>query len=728
MSDGGSDERTVVELRARVSLGTGTATLLLVVAPLDEMLEEVRQLVTAAVSSEREPVEVVDLGTRGSDSGPADWVEATQERPAGAYVLSFVPSTSLETAAFAKRVNAERGLLRGLAGPVVLVVSRQTERVLRRLGHDFVTWVAKSYEVHEPTVLRAAVRQQGGTMTEPAVPVITEDPVRFLHISDLHLRPERVQRYDQDRVLRGLLDRLERERSSVPLDLVFVTGDLGAKGQPKEYALVVTMLRRLLEVTGLDPSRLFVVPGNHDVDRRVGRWLRRTLEPDDADAFFVEPDARRFHRTKLEAYEHGMRELLGAGRNLGLEVGAEAVERVEIRGTRLAVTSFNSAWFCQDDGDRGRLWLGEPNVERAVERVGELDVELSIALLHHPFEFLHEHERAVVERWCERGFDLVLRGHLHERRTHAIATQRGGYVEVAAPATYQGSQWGNGCFLGEIRPRARTVRLHPLTYASGPDPWVLDATVFPDDAEDGYIRTFTVPSTSRRRGGASPAMRGAVKEAYKKAPRRHKALVQEATRAVSPAPTRGMVYAEPEEELDEREATLALTESPSLRWEVLREDPGVALIEAIEAQPRAQLPIDDVEDFEHALLQAGRRLHDALQALDTPREHISEQALSRGLAAALTAVSGRSVTLDARLPGGRCVDIVVGSSKDRDFIEVTREHGEQALQVALARLDRHLQEGPGRLGAVVVLSANAGPLASERQEPSAGRPLLVVRL
>lgn len=60
-----------------------------------------------------------------------------------------------------------------------------------------------------------------------------------------------------------------------------------------------------------------------------------------------------------------------------------------------------------------------------------------------------------------------------------IASQRGGYVEVAAPAAYQGSQWPNGCFLGEIRPKARTVRLRPYAYAAGPDPWVLDTKELP---------------------------------------------------------------------------------------------------------------------------------------------------------------------------------------------------------------------------------------------------------
>ena len=41
-----------------------------------------------------------------------------------------------------------------------------------------------------------------------------EPPIRFLHISDLHLDASR--RYDQDRVLNGLLTFVERERAEFP--------------------------------------------------------------------------------------------------------------------------------------------------------------------------------------------------------------------------------------------------------------------------------------------------------------------------------------------------------------------------------------------------------------------------------------------------------------------------------------------------------------------------------
>ncbi len=270
--------------------------------------------------------------------------------------------------------NAERELLRQLEAPVVLVISSATEKATRQQAPDFFTWAARTYALPSTRELTALAKQLGVTSAVVEPPVPEEEPIRFLHISDIHLRPQIVKRYDQDRVLRGLLDLLARDRQKFPLDLVFVTGDLANAGKADEYVLVVALLKRLMEVTGVPPGHVFVVPGNHDVDREVGRWLLRTLGKDEESvAFFEDAKSRAFHLKKLEAYAESMRALLGKERPLGLAVGEEAVEIVEVRGSRLAVASFNSAWFAQGDDDRGKLWLGEPNVNRAGQRIADLE-------------------------------------------------------------------------------------------------------------------------------------------------------------------------------------------------------------------------------------------------------------------------------------------------------------------------------------------------------------------
>lgn len=705
-------ETVLEELRAYIVLQARSRTLLLAVVPSDAVIEDARRVLLELLRAT--PMDVADLGACTSSMGPARWAELTKARAATAaasvYVVSFVPVTALEARTFAILLNAERQHMRELAGPTLLVISSKTEQALRTHAGDFYTWAAHGFALPEPRELLALAAKLGVTRAEPTAPA--EPPIRFLHVSDFHLRPARVARYEQDRVLEGLVRFLERDRAGFPLDLVFVTGDLAFSGKAEEFVQVATVLRRLLEATGVPPERMFVVPGNHDVDRDVGRWLLRTLASDkQAIAFFEEPDGRAFHSKKLEAYQASLRELFGPERALGLGVGADAVEIVEVAGTRLAVASFNSSWFAQGDDDPGNLWLGEPNVRRALDHVADAEADFAISLVHHPFEDLHEAERDVVESWFERGFDVVLRGHLHKDKTRSIASQRGGYLEVAAPAAYQGSQWPNGCFLGEIRPKARTVRLRPYGYAAGPDPWVLDTKVFPDDEGDGYCRTFAIPKKPRRKSSMSAVARMTVQHAYDKATPYQKKHV------------RRQVLGERDDVTDQhadQEVVVRLAEeAPELRAKILGNvDRNVALVSSLEGlAERTQvyrIHVTDAMSFERALIGAGQLFLEHTATLGIQRKRMSERDAVVGFAAALGLVVEAPIAIEPFVMARPVPDIVIGRldrPSPRDLVEVV--HSSQArLQRELERLDTFRHQAPRYLALAIV-----GSLPKDATEP-----------
>ncbi len=640
-----SVEASIAELRARLQLSGGdTPTLLLAVAQSDAVLDETRRLLFEILRAT--PLEIVDLGPCKSDMGPSRWAELTKEHAeAAAFVLTFLPSSALAVTGFARRLNAERQWLRELAGPLVLVVSRTTEHALRQHAQDFFTWVAHSYEFPEPKEI-VEVASRLGVAPEAVTPTLPpEPPVRFLHISDLHLRRQLDRRYDQDRVLDGLLSFLERDRPDYPLDLIFVTGDLAHAGKPEEYALVVELFEQLMARTGVPAERIFVVPGNHDIDRGVGRWLLRTLSTDEqATAFFEDPRSRGFHAQKLAAYQASMRGLLGAARPLGLGVGEDSVEIVEVRGARIAVAMFNSAWFAQGDDDREKLWVGEANVMRAVDKIADEEAPFAIAMLHHPFEDLHPLDREGVEPWLERGFDLVLRGHLHANKTRSIMSQRGGFVEVAAPAAYQGSKWGNGCFLGEIRVGARTVKLRPYMYTSGPDPWVLDTRVFPDDETDGYSHTFAVPAKTRLKSAVGRPLRAATADAIRSlSAERRQEVMRDASGNGSTASRLSA-------------ADVLGVSSESWRSIVGTEDPGIAWVSAISHHGEAiaaageGVSVTDLATLVEALERAGRLfLHQA--GLQKISQRVYASMAKAAFAAAFAAVAGVSLERGTRTAG-----------------------------------------------------------------------------
>lgn len=95
----------------------------------------------------------------------------------------------------------------------------------------------------------------------------------MLHISDIHFREPDCLDEDTDpdrpirtRIMRDLRERLD-ELGAV--DGILVGGDIAFKAHPDEYQTAKKWLLELAELCGCSDKQLFVVPGNHDVDRTL---------------------------------------------------------------------------------------------------------------------------------------------------------------------------------------------------------------------------------------------------------------------------------------------------------------------------------------------------------------------------------------------------------------------------------------------------------------------------
>jgi 3',5'-cyclic AMP phosphodiesterase CpdA len=98
--------------------------------------------------------------------------------------------------------------------------------------------------------------------------------VLLLNIADIHFRhPHCTTDMDPHRPYRTRLvqDARERRVELGDVDAILVTGDIAFAGKPEEYEAAFNWLQKLAEACGCAPSKIFVVPGNHDVDRSITR-------------------------------------------------------------------------------------------------------------------------------------------------------------------------------------------------------------------------------------------------------------------------------------------------------------------------------------------------------------------------------------------------------------------------------------------------------------------------
>jgi hypothetical protein len=102
----------------------------------------------------------------------------------------------------------------------------------------------------------------------------------WLHLSDWH---QRGREFDRKAVRDALLTDLEKRESIderlAEIDFIVFSGDLAFSGAAEEYTAVAEeLLKPVLQGTRVPKNRLFIVPGNHDLERRtlrlLGSWLK----------------------------------------------------------------------------------------------------------------------------------------------------------------------------------------------------------------------------------------------------------------------------------------------------------------------------------------------------------------------------------------------------------------------------------------------------------------------
>jgi predicted MPP superfamily phosphohydrolase len=272
-------------------------------------------------------------------------------------------------------------------------------------------------------------------------------PVTWLHISDLHLRG--ADAYDRDVVLRALVRsvRAFRERDRRAPDLIFATGDIAYSGAPGEYLIATGFFDQLLGAAGLDRARLFVVPGNHDVDRTLGNQLSRTLySRGEADSYF-DPSIPKLHLTqKLGAFLNWHQTYFNGIRAMPNNSTCGPASAVDVGGHTIGILPINTALFCGADGDHEKLFVGRRCLDPSLEALDGLNADLKIALLHHPPEFLSPLERQQIRAGLIDRVDVILTGHLHEAGIVAIDMWTGRNLYCAAGAAYQTRDWPNTAY------------------------------------------------------------------------------------------------------------------------------------------------------------------------------------------------------------------------------------------------------------------------------------------
>lgn len=277
--------------------------------------------------------------------------------------------------------------------------------------------------------------------------------VQIVHISDLHFKNDVENRLRVQNLLADLSTFARDQKRYVAF-----TGDLVHSGDDNHYDLLFDMLISPLVSSG---AEVFVVPGNHDIQRTLGDEQRCNLLLADSGGshLFHESGANNHgspfeDRDPLQNYR-GLESILAPYDQhsyYGYLANRESISFVGLNTTWLSCTRKNGA------SDQNKLRV-EPAILDALVR-GIPSGSLSVALMHHPVDWLEEGSRDALSAKLVESFDVVLFGHVHTSDAANFTRDQSDCMFVQSPPLRAGWSRGNNGYsiiTADVREKAYQI-------------------------------------------------------------------------------------------------------------------------------------------------------------------------------------------------------------------------------------------------------------------------------
>ncbi|OJT17313.1 hypothetical protein BO221_45140 [Archangium sp. Cb G35] len=321
----------------------------------------------------------------------------------------------------------------------------------------------------------------------------------WLHLSDLHFgEPGSATQADKSLIMGDLVRSLPRaiEEGMPRPDVILVTGDIafsGAALKETEYEEAGEWLERVAEALGLTSREVFLVPGNHDIQRATGE-LKAQVEKIRKGR--VRLDNAFTQDSSREPLLSRMRHFLEFARGFAPDAApSEAAlskghldwsHTREQHGLQVVLVGLNTAILANDERDEGRLQLGS----RQLQKLNTTDRarQLVLALSHHPPGYMKDADNA---RRISNRAHVHLYGHVHEADNVLLRSGHGGEsVRIVAGSVHASDGGGAVAFgfsFGAVilaqGEDALRLRVWPWTYVAAENDFKLDRNSVPPRME-----------------------------------------------------------------------------------------------------------------------------------------------------------------------------------------------------------------------------------------------------
>lgn len=308
--------------------------------------------------------------------------------------------------------------------------------------------------------------------------------LHWLHLSDFHTGKDQ---YGQIQLFDSLIYHIENKiKSGQKPELIFITGDIANKGKKEEYELFCNNFMFPLCDLLSDTTKIFIVPGNHDVDRDQARATRRYGVLNEIPNFF-DPDKDGLHERKVlfprfENYvQADMHALSTVGADWLFSEEGFFTYIHEKDGTSFGILGVNTAWLSEGDNDRHHLSPGKPSIESGLKKVESCRVKLVLG--HHSLDWYDEDSTPIRSIFGKNGV-IYLHGHLHKNSGSSEVGAGRKFLTIQSGAAFQAREsekWINRLLWCELDSENDNVKVQPLQWSKANQEWALDGIAFAEE-------------------------------------------------------------------------------------------------------------------------------------------------------------------------------------------------------------------------------------------------------
>ncbi len=185
-------------------------------------------------------------------------------------------------------------------------------------------------------------------------------------------------------------------------------------------------------------ERLFIVPGNHDLDWGTFKYLPAGLtQPlttnEQVQEWLMDQEGIANLLRPFNAYSQFIANYDPA------QTAWSYLRIFEANGLCIALLGVNSALVSgrhketrngkEVDIDDRYLIIGEPQIHTLLHRPDFLQADIRLAVMHHPFDWLIEFDRELVQDELKKTCDFILHGHEHRPKV-TVETGTGGHCVI----------------------------------------------------------------------------------------------------------------------------------------------------------------------------------------------------------------------------------------------------------------------------------------------------------